>query len=169
MKNIHEEILKILDSKSKLEWQDKHSAVFSIGSTDRKYINGSLVLTDKDLFSLNITDTNYSAPYLARKFNSAASALKMEVYRSESSLSFYAALEPNDQIWIYSDGYGSLSAGQQITLPKGTEFYKSKSTQLLCSPVGNLKQNYSAVFKSYESEKCNPQAVTTYYAVFQLQ
>lgn len=169
MKKKHEEILNILDSNSKLDWRDQNNAVFTLGSTDKKFINGSLLLDDKAIFSININETNYSAPYLAKKFKSAATKLNMEVLRSEANLSFYASLLPDDQIWIYSDGYGALSAGDKITLPKGTEYFKSKNTQLLCNPAGNLKKSCSSVFMGYEATKCSPQSVTVSYAVFQLQ
>lgn len=169
MKNPHEKILKILHSQSTLDWQDQNNAIFTVGNDDKKYIKGTLYLPEEGLFSLKITNTNYSAPYLKKKIGNAATELNLDFYKTQDNLSFYANLKPGDNIWIFSDGYGHLSPGEIRVLPRGTVFFKVNGSPLLCNPAGSLKVPTTSVFNNYESEKCDPQAITTFYAIFQLQ
>lgn len=169
MKKPHEKILEILNSESTLDWQDQNNAIFTVGNQSKKFINGTLFLPQEGPFSLNITDTNYTAGYLSKKIGSAASALELDFYKSQNNMSFFAMLKPGDHIWVFSDSYPDLHTGNPVLLSKNTDFYKVNGGALLCNPAGSLKVAINAIFNGYQLEKCVSGDLPMSYAVFQLQ
>lgn len=172
MKNLVEKVVKDINSKNSIEWNnDNQRATVVIGEKSKKFIDGNLDVLSENHFQFNIKDTNYSKNYLTHKLRNVTKSSEVNFFKNALKENiFFIEVKAGDSIWvILKSSELGLAEGSPLLLQGGREYFKLNGGPLHAAAIGFLSKDTPTTFIKLEFLSSGSGATALNYGKFEIK